>query len=165
MQHRVLKCGIRLDALFSQMDADGGMAKYSTNKAGAKYGTGYCDSQCPRDLKFINGAVRLLFFPDVTSMFIRSRRSRQTLLAGPLMPTRRTLGPASTDRAALRWIFGRPTLSRRRIPLTLVPEPLPRLNALERNAVPPRRESGNIQLCAEYASHLGFLQLSLRWIL
>lgn len=40
------------------MDADGGMSKYSTNTAGAKYGTGYCDSQCPRDLKFINGMVR-----------------------------------------------------------------------------------------------------------
>lgn len=39
------------------MDADGGMAKYSTNTAGAKYGTGYCDSQCPRDIKFINGMV------------------------------------------------------------------------------------------------------------
>ena len=26
-----------------------------SNKAGAKYGTGYCDSQCPRDVKFING--------------------------------------------------------------------------------------------------------------
>lgn len=39
------------------MDADGGLAKYSTNTAGAKYGTGYCDSQCPRDLKFINGQV------------------------------------------------------------------------------------------------------------
>jgi len=37
------------------MDADGGKAKYSSNKAGAKYGTGYCDAQCPRDLKFING--------------------------------------------------------------------------------------------------------------
>lgn len=41
------------------MDEDGGMSKYSTNKAGAKYGTGYCDSQCPRDLKFINGKVCL----------------------------------------------------------------------------------------------------------
>jgi cellulose 1,4-beta-cellobiosidase len=39
------------------MDLDGGMSKYSTNKAGAKYGTGYCDSQCPRDLKFINGVA------------------------------------------------------------------------------------------------------------
>jgi cellulose 1,4-beta-cellobiosidase len=39
------------------MDADGGMAKYASNKAGAKYGTGYCDAQCPQDLKFINGVV------------------------------------------------------------------------------------------------------------
>jgi len=39
------------------MDKDGGMAKYPTNKAGAKYGVGYCDAQCPRDLKFINGQV------------------------------------------------------------------------------------------------------------
>jgi len=37
------------------MDADGGMSKYPTNGAGAKYGTGYCDAQCPHDMKFING--------------------------------------------------------------------------------------------------------------
>jgi len=37
------------------MDADGGMSKYPTNKGGAKYGTGYCDAQCPHDIKFING--------------------------------------------------------------------------------------------------------------
>jgi cellulose 1,4-beta-cellobiosidase len=40
---------------FVQMDADGGMAKYPDNKAGPKYGTGYCDAQCPTDLKFISG--------------------------------------------------------------------------------------------------------------
>ncbi|KAG6846230.1 hypothetical protein H0H93_015169, partial [Arthromyces matolae] len=50
-----LPCGLNGALYFSQMDADGGMAKYSTNKAGAKYGTGYCDSQCPRDIKFIAG--------------------------------------------------------------------------------------------------------------
>ncbi|KIO32106.1 glycoside hydrolase family 7 protein [Tulasnella calospora MUT 4182] len=50
-----LPCGLNGALYFSEMDADGGMAKYSTNKAGAKYGTGYCDSQCPRDLKFIAG--------------------------------------------------------------------------------------------------------------
>ena len=37
------------------MDADGGMSKYATNKGGAKYGTGYCDAQCPHDVKWING--------------------------------------------------------------------------------------------------------------
>jgi hypothetical protein len=63
------------------MDADGGVAKsagankasryinptpsryYRTpthiikTQAGPKYGTGYCDAQCPRDLKFINGVA------------------------------------------------------------------------------------------------------------
>jgi cellulose 1,4-beta-cellobiosidase len=50
-----LPCGLNGALYFSEMDADGGMAKFSANKAGAKYGTGYCDAQCPRDLKFING--------------------------------------------------------------------------------------------------------------
>jgi hypothetical protein len=50
-----LPCGFNGALYFVSMDADGGMSKYSTNKAGAKYGTGYCDAQCPRDLKFING--------------------------------------------------------------------------------------------------------------
>jgi cellulose 1,4-beta-cellobiosidase len=42
------------------MDLDGGMSKYPANKAGAKYGTGYCDSQCPRDLKFIDGQANVV---------------------------------------------------------------------------------------------------------
>ena len=41
------------------MDEDGGASKYPGNKAGAKYGTGYCDAQCPRDLKFINGEANV----------------------------------------------------------------------------------------------------------
>ncbi|TFY72382.1 hypothetical protein EVG20_g619 [Dentipellis fragilis] len=55
-----LGCGLNGALYFSEMDADGGMSKYPTNKAGAQYGTGYCDSQCPRDLKFINGAANVL---------------------------------------------------------------------------------------------------------
>ncbi|CZS96657.1 hypothetical protein WAI453_010077 [Rhynchosporium graminicola] len=50
-----LPCGLNGALYFSEMDEDGGMSKFSTNKAGAKYGTGYCDAQCPRDVKFING--------------------------------------------------------------------------------------------------------------
>lgn len=50
-----ISCGLNGALYFVSMDADGGMSKYSTNKAGAKYGTGYCDSQCPRDVKFIDG--------------------------------------------------------------------------------------------------------------
>lgn len=57
-----MPCGLNGALYFSEMDADGGMAKYPTNKAGAKYGTGYCDSQCPHDIKFINGQVCLCMF-------------------------------------------------------------------------------------------------------
>jgi cellulose 1,4-beta-cellobiosidase len=49
-------CGINAALYFVSMEADGGQSKYG-QKAGPKYGTGYCDSQCPRDLKFINGKV------------------------------------------------------------------------------------------------------------
>jgi cellulose 1,4-beta-cellobiosidase len=52
-------CGLNGALYFVSMDEDGGMARYPTNKAGAKYGTGYCDSQCPRDLKFINGQANV----------------------------------------------------------------------------------------------------------
>jgi len=50
-----LECGLNGALYFVDMDADGGAAKYPTNKAGAKYGTGYCDAQCPHDVKWING--------------------------------------------------------------------------------------------------------------
>jgi hypothetical protein len=40
-----LPCGLNGALYFVQMDADGGMAKYENNTAGAKYGTGYCDAQ------------------------------------------------------------------------------------------------------------------------
>ncbi|KAL2868917.1 glycoside hydrolase family 7 protein [Aspergillus lucknowensis] len=54
-----LPCGLNGAVYFVSMDADGGLSKYPTNEAGAKYGTGYCDSQCPRDLKFINGEANV----------------------------------------------------------------------------------------------------------
>ncbi|KAJ7263907.1 exoglucanase-type cellulase [Mycena rebaudengoi] len=54
-----LGCGLNGALYFSEMPADGGMAAFPTNKAGAKYGTGYCDSQCPHDLKFINGTANV----------------------------------------------------------------------------------------------------------
>ncbi|KAI0319925.1 cellobiohydrolaseI [Amylostereum chailletii] len=54
-----LPCGLNGALYFVQMDADGGMSKYSGNKAGAKFGTGYCDSQCPQDIKFINGEANV----------------------------------------------------------------------------------------------------------
>jgi cellulose 1,4-beta-cellobiosidase len=48
-----LGCGTNGALYFSEMYLDGGMSKFPANKAGAKYGTGYCDAQCPRDGKFI----------------------------------------------------------------------------------------------------------------
>lgn len=56
-----LPCGLNGALYLSEMDEDGGTSKYPTNTAGAKYGTGYCDSQCPHDIKFINGEVIILF--------------------------------------------------------------------------------------------------------
>ncbi|KAE8378883.1 glycoside hydrolase [Aspergillus bertholletiae] len=54
-----LPCGLNGALYFVVMDADGGVSKYPNNKAGAKYGTGYCDSQCPRDIKFIQGQANV----------------------------------------------------------------------------------------------------------
>jgi len=56
-----LPCGLNSALYLVEMNEDGGMAKYSTNKASAKYGTGYCDTQCPHDIKSINGEVRTSF--------------------------------------------------------------------------------------------------------
>ncbi|KAF8453203.1 glycosyl hydrolase family 7 protein [Kalaharituber pfeilii] len=50
-----LPCGLNGALYFVEMAADGGLSKYPNNKAGAKYGTGYCDAQCPHDIKWING--------------------------------------------------------------------------------------------------------------
>ncbi|KAK3937770.1 Exoglucanase 1 [Diplogelasinospora grovesii] len=54
-----LPCGLNGALYFTAMSADGGLAAYSGNKAGAAYGTGYCDAQCARDLKFINGEANV----------------------------------------------------------------------------------------------------------
>ena len=53
-----LPCGANVAMQFVEMEEDGGMKKYPSNKAGAQYGTGYCSAKCPRELRFINGEVR-----------------------------------------------------------------------------------------------------------
>lgn len=50
-----LPCGTNGALYFTEMDEDGGMSKYPSNKAGARYGTGYCDAQCPSHPRFIHG--------------------------------------------------------------------------------------------------------------
>ncbi|KAH9904063.1 putative cellulose 1, 4-beta-cellobiosidase [Xylariomycetidae sp. FL2044] len=52
-------CGLNAALYFVAMEEDGGMASYPSNKAGAKYGTGYCDAQCARDLKFVGGKANV----------------------------------------------------------------------------------------------------------
>merc|ERR1712151_653406 len=47
-------CGMNGAMYFVEMDQDGGKG-LGANAAGAAYGTGYCDAQCPHDIKFISG--------------------------------------------------------------------------------------------------------------
>jgi cellulose 1,4-beta-cellobiosidase len=54
-----VECGLNAALYFVAMDADGGKKRYSTNTAGAKYGTGYCDAQCARDLKYVGGKANV----------------------------------------------------------------------------------------------------------
>jgi len=54
-----LDCGLNGALYFVEMQQDGGMSEYPTNKCGAKYGTGYCDAQCPHDMKWISGEANV----------------------------------------------------------------------------------------------------------
>ncbi|CEG47451.1 glycosyl hydrolase family 7 protein [Plasmopara halstedii] len=55
-----LGCGLNGAIYFVDMEPDGGIKRFPSNKAGAKYGTGYCDAQCPQDLKFISGEANVI---------------------------------------------------------------------------------------------------------
>eukprot|EP00547_Thalassionema_nitzschioides_P009098 CAMPEP_0194226570 /NCGR_PEP_ID=MMETSP0156-20130528/42127_1 /TAXON_ID=33649 /ORGANISM="Thalassionema nitzschioides, Strain L26-B" /LENGTH=734 /DNA_ID=CAMNT_0038958965 /DNA_START=240 /DNA_END=2441 /DNA_ORIENTATION=+ len=54
-----LYCGMNGAMYFSEMEANGGKG-IGDNNAGAKYGTGYCDAQCPHDIKFIDGEANVI---------------------------------------------------------------------------------------------------------
>ncbi|KIY43456.1 hypothetical protein FISHEDRAFT_67928 [Fistulina hepatica ATCC 64428] len=56
-----LPCGLNSALCFVEMDADGGKSEYTNNAAGTAYGAGYYNSQCPGDIKFINGEVKCAF--------------------------------------------------------------------------------------------------------
>mmetsp|Transcript_36480 Transcript_36480/g.81439 ORF Transcript_36480/g.81439 Transcript_36480/m.81439 type:complete len:797 (-) Transcript_36480:98-2488(-) len=49
-----VECGMNGAMYFVEMAQDGGKG-LGNNAAGARYGTGYCDAQCPHDVKFIGG--------------------------------------------------------------------------------------------------------------
>ena len=54
-----LDCGLNGALYFVEMQRDGGLSEFPTNGAGAAYGTGYCDAQCPHDIKWINGEANM----------------------------------------------------------------------------------------------------------
>lgn len=55
-----LPCGVVAGMYFVDMQPDGGLLGFADNNAGARFGTGYCDSQCPRNVKWLNGEVQFL---------------------------------------------------------------------------------------------------------
>merc|ERR1711957_1110963 len=54
-----LSCGLNGALYFVEMDQKGDYDGQN-NKAGAKYGTGYCDAQCPHDIKWMKGEASSL---------------------------------------------------------------------------------------------------------
>jgi len=55
-----LPCGVNGALYFSEMERDGGKASSNgLNTAGAEYGSGYCDAQCPTDIHFIGGYANI----------------------------------------------------------------------------------------------------------
>ena len=52
-----LPCGVNAAVYFVDIPLNGGLS--SLNKAGAPYGTGYGDAQCPSDIKYINGFANM----------------------------------------------------------------------------------------------------------
>jgi len=53
-----MPCGVNGALYFVAMDKDGN--KGNGNECGAEFGTGYCDAQCPHDIKFIDGQANCL---------------------------------------------------------------------------------------------------------
>lgn len=121
-----LGCGLNGALYFVSMDADGGKSKYPANKAGAAYGTGYCDTQCAMDLKWINGLVSCRQSFQSSRDFSPSNSfSRAMSMAGNPPPTTRTRASASSAAAAMRSISGRQTRFPTPLPSTRA---VPRLN-------------------------------------
>jgi cellulose 1,4-beta-cellobiosidase len=54
-----LPCGLNGAVYFVEMDEKGD-ENGGSNTAGAKYGVGYCDGQCPHDIKFMKGKANVV---------------------------------------------------------------------------------------------------------
>merc|ERR1711933_647108 len=97
-----LTCGMNGALYFVAMDADGGKG-LNNNEAGAKFGTGYCDAQCPHDIKWFGGTANVdgAMGSCCTELDIweanREARPSRRILARSRAPTR---APASTAATA-----------------------------------------------------------------
>jgi hypothetical protein len=101
------------------MLADGGQSTEPNNKAGPEYGVGYCDSQCPRDLKFIGGQVSSRHVLWGKEFSADNEIFRPTSLDGLLPQTVQTLVSVTPDPAVPRWTSGKQTQSPTHSPPTL----------------------------------------------
>jgi len=90
-------CGVSSALTFVEMEADGGVGRFPTNKAGAEYGVGYCDSKCTRDQLFVGGKV----CPSSRSFYsLLMFRGRQMSKAGRLPKLSHIQELANTGHAA-----------------------------------------------------------------
>ncbi|KAF2364175.1 Glycoside hydrolase family 7, partial [Trinorchestia longiramus] len=59
-----MPCGLNGGLYFTEMEEDGGMASYPSNKAGAKYGLGSCDAQCSHGHGYYAGKISTDYYTD-----------------------------------------------------------------------------------------------------
>jgi cellulose 1,4-beta-cellobiosidase len=100
-------CGLNSKLFFVAMDADGGKAAYPTNRAGAKYGTGYCDATCTQEQRYVAGKAShsskaWLSLPELTCPAVLS----PTMKVGSPRRLIPSVGSAVMARAAPRSMSG-----------------------------------------------------------
>merc|ERR1711959_256830 len=80
-----MPCGTNAAIYFSEMEKTGNLG--ANNKAGAPYGTGYCDGQCARDLKWVSGKANSEGWPNslasTYAWVTRSAEGRTAIASSP----------------------------------------------------------------------------------
>ena len=54
------------------------LVSHQSSQAGASFGTGYCDAQCPADLKFINGEANCMDWTGNTNVHMQGVPKKRT---------------------------------------------------------------------------------------
>ena len=70
--------------------------------AGAKYGTGYCDAQCPHDLKFVDGEANIMGWEGTTAESGRLSLREMRLGGATTRPSTASRPSSTSTRAAAR---------------------------------------------------------------